>query len=677
MPPSRNYLVRYQPDRSTNVGTPSIPDPPSPNETGHDLIKNGDRSRDPAISAGPLTRSRRRVVKRSRIVGTVGSTVAFIATWSLITGMILTAFASLIGCRRSASTSGWSETIGNQTGAIDAIMANVDAGAPPAMLPPIPSPPITIRDADSLRTTEYRDLTLAETIRIALSNAEVLRDLNATVLRSPERLATDETLPLVQTNPQAGIEAALSAYDAQLYALGKWQNNDRQFNNRFFGGGANAFKQDTHDYVLQLSKRTATGAEIAIRSITDYDANNATGNQTPHAWQTQWHAELRQPLLRGAGLQFNRIGGPAAIPGVYNGVLIAKANNDISVAQFRRDARNYVSNVINAYWDLAYAYRDADARAEALERARLTWRSYEAQKTANRRGGAAEALAREQYFRFKSEYQDAVAGKLVQRTQANNATSGGTFSGVGGVLATERTLRLLVGLPISDGLLLRPIDEPITAPLIFDTDSLSVEAIRMRAELQQQRLVVKKREMELLAAKNFLLPTLDLVSTYRVRGLDANLAGPTSAFSELGDMDFQEYEASLEFKMPVGFRQAHAAVQNAKLQIARDKSVLREQERQIMHDLLSTVAESDRAFALAETSLNRYLAAKDALDSLEANREAGLPISLEQLLDSQRRLSESQTRYYLAVTEYMIAIKNVQFETGTLLENTQILIAQL
>ncbi|WP_404310952.1 TolC family protein [Neorhodopirellula lusitana] len=602
----------------------------------------------------------------------------FIATWSLVTGMVLIVVSSVIGCGsvRSPFWSSLPETVGNRTDAVDAIMSRVDAGAPPTELPVVPAPPITIRDAESLQTATYRDLTLDETIRIAMTNSRVLRDLNATILRAPDQLATDESLSLVQTDPQAGIEAALSAFDAQIYALGKWQNNDRQFNNRFFGGGANAFQQDTHDYVMQLSKRTATGAQVAVRSITDYDANNATGNLTPSAWQTQWHAELRQPLLRGGGLTFNRIAGPSALPGVYNGVLIAKANNDISVAEFREDARNFVSNVINAYWDLAYAYRDADARGEALERARKTWQSYDAQKTANRRGGSAEALAREQYYRFKSEYQDAVAGKLVGRTQTNNSSSGGTFSGIGGVLATERRLRLLIGLPITEGDLLRPSDEPMTAPVVFDTDSLSVEAVRLRAELQQQRLLIQRRKMELLASKNFLLPTLDLISIYRVRGLGKDLAGSDSALQEMGTFNHQEYEAALEFKMPVGYRQAHAAVQHAKLQIARDEAVLHEQQRQILHDLLSTIAETDRAFALAETSLNRYLAARDALDALEANREAGLPISLEQLLDSQRRLSESQTKYYLAVTEYMVAIKNVHFETGTLLQNTEIRIAE-
>ena len=476
--------------------------------------------------------------------------------------------------------------------------------------------------------------------------------------------------------PQTGVEAALSAFDAEFYTLGKWQNNDRQFNNRFFGGGANAFQQDTHDYVAQISKRTATGAQFAVRSVTDYDANNATGNEFPSAWQSQLHAEVRQPLMQGGGLAFNRIAGPAAEPGVYNGVLIAKVNNDITAAEFRQQTRDYLSNVVNAYWDLYFAYRDLDAKRQSLDRARETWKSYEAQKTSNRRTGAAEALAREQYFRFESELQDAIAGKIVQRTSASNASTGGSFAGVGGVLAAERRLRLLIGLPVTESDLIRPADEPHEAPLVFDWDSISAEAIRMRSELQQQRLLVKRREMELLAARNFLMPSLDLVTIYRLRGLDQNLAGDDSAFREIGTLDFQEYEANLEMRLPVGFRQAHAAVRHAKFQVSRAEAVLLEQQRQILHDLASVVAECDRAVVQSQTNLSRYLAASEALEVLEANRRAGLPVNLEQLLDAQRRISESQIRYYQSLIEYTIAAKNVQVEKGTLLETMNMLIAQ-
>lgn len=584
--------------------------------------------------------------------------------------MALACAGSIAGCRAYRDLP---STIGNDTTCIDQIMCEIDAGAPAGESVEIPAVPITLRNVhwDSV---SYRDLALSEAIQLALGNARVLRDLGARVIRSPQSVLSEQSRPLIESDPQNGVEAALSAFDAQLYACGKWQNNDRRFNNRFFGGGANAFQQDTHDYVAQISKRTATGAEFAIRSVTDYDANNATGNLFPSAWQSQFHAEARQPLLQGGGLEFNRIAGPGARAGVYNGVLIAKVNSDLSAVQFRIQTRDYISNVVNAYWDLYFAYRDLDSKRDALLRSRDTWQSYEAQKTSNRRTGAAEALAREQYFRFQSEVQDAQAGKLVSRTQASNSSTGGSFAGVGGVLAAERRLRLLIGLPSSNNELLRTSDEPVDAPVLFDWDSATAEAIRLRSELQQQRLEVKRREMELLAAKNFLMPSLDLVGIYRLRGLDRNLAGNDSALGELGSLDFQEYEANLEFRMPIGFRQAYAAVRNAKLQIARANSLLEEQERQVMHDLSAVIAECDRAFIQMDTNMNRFLAANDALNVLQANRRAGLPVNLEQLLDAQRRISESQSRYYLSLVEYAVSLKNVQIEKGTFLHTMNLML---
>ena len=48
---------------------------------------------------------------------------------------------------------------------------------------------------------------------------------------------------------------------------------------------------------------------------------------------------------------------------------------------------------------------------------------------AGRRGGEAEreAEAREQYFRFEEDVQNALAGRLIEGTQTNNGSSGGSF----------------------------------------------------------------------------------------------------------------------------------------------------------------------------------------------------------------------------------------------------------
>ena len=70
---------------------------------------------------------------------------------------------------------------------------------------------------------------------------------------------------------------------------------------------------------------------------------------------------MRQPLLRGAGVQFNRIAGPGAQPGVYNGVMLARINTDIALADFEASVRNLVADVETAYWELYFDYRALDA----------------------------------------------------------------------------------------------------------------------------------------------------------------------------------------------------------------------------------------------------------------------------------------------------------------------------
>jgi outer membrane protein TolC len=594
-------------------------------------------------------------------------------------GILLSAglLTTATGCQ---SRNNWSETVGHDTTWVDRVVAEVDAGAPPG---PIDDPlirPVTLRTLEEQGEPEYWEVSLNEIISHAMANSKVLRDLGGTILSSPQIVATQYTRGLQQTDPRFGMEAALSSFDAQLNSLATFQHNHRVYNNRFLGGGANFFRQERHDYITELSKYSATGAQFALRNTTDYDDNNAPGNIWGSAWQTQWEGEIRQPLLQGAGLAYNRIAGPAGVPGVANGVLIAKVNQDMTSAEFNLAVRNYLSDVVNAYWDLYFAYRDLDSKQLALERSRDVWQRYEADKEADRADAAQEALAREQFFRFQSDMEDAIAGRTGQRTQNRNGATGGSFRGVNGVQAAERRLRLLIGFPVNDSRILRPVDDPELAPVVFDWESMAGEAVHRRPELQKQRLLVKRREMELIAAQNFLQPQLDVYGKYRLRGLGHNLYGNDqrdglrSAYGELGTAEFREWEMGLQFSMPIGFRQGHAAVQNAELQLSRDRAVLKEQERQVLHDLSNMVAEVDRAWKQCQTNLNRYLAAKDAVDAIDAQREAGGEVNLEQLLDAQRRLSDGQSQYYLARTEYAIAIKNVHLEKGSLFEYSNVLL---
>ncbi len=557
-------------------------------------------------------------------------------------------------------------------------------------------PPGNIRDA---ATVQYWDLSLEQAMHYALCHSRVLLDLGGTVLRSPENITTNYGVAVQETDPQSGPEAALSAFDVQFSSSLTWEKRDTPENVNTFGLFSLLFepvdREDLGTFQAKLSKVTDTGGTFSVTHNVEYAKTNNPTSAYPSDWNVNLVAEMRQPLLQGGGVEFNRIAGPGARPGVFNGVLVARLRTDVGLADFEIGLRDFVSNVENAYWDLYFAYRDLDVKIKARDEALKTWRNINAKHASGERGGEAdkEAQAREQYFRFEEDVENALVGQLVDGTRTNNGTTPGTFRGQPGVRAAERKLRLLMGLPATDDRLLRPSDEPSLAPIVFDWSQVSSEALVEREELRRQRWVIKSRELELIASKNFLLPKLDFLAQYRWLGMGNRLDGAdplntntlatppgvappdSSAYRTLTDGEFQEWQLGFQLNMPLGFRKEAAGVRNAQLHLTQARCLLQEQERQVANDLSNAVSDVDRAYTVLQTDINRTVAAKDQLQSLEAAYGAD-KVELFVLLDAQRRYAEALTRYYQVRVEYAIAIRNVHFEKGSLLQYYEIAMSE-
>ncbi len=252
-------------------------------------------------------------------------------------------------------------------------------------------------------------------------------------------------------------------------------------------------------------------------------------------------------------------------------------------------------------------------------------------------------------------------------TRTNNGSSGGTFRGTGGVRFAERRLRLILGIPINDGRLIRPITEPTAAPIVYDWHTAVADALTLRPELRKQRWVVEHRKLELIANRNFLQPDLDVVSRYRFRGFGEALIdynGNSNAASSLVDGQFQEWQAGIEYTVPIGYRKAHAAVRNSQLALAREVEILKEQERSVHFGLSNSLSEIKRSYENMVIQRERLEATVKQINSLENKQDT---IALDVLLEAHRRLLETRLRYHQAQIEYALANRNVHFEKGTLL----------
>ncbi len=433
-------------------------------------------------------------------------------------------------------------------------------------------------DENMLSQGNLLPLSLEDCIHQALATTRIMRDLGGTVLRTPQIPLSTLDPALVYSDPRIGEEAALSAFDANLFVNNYFEENNRRLNNQFFGNRG-FFRQYLNTTQAGLNKRSVTGGIFNFRNVVIGDDNNQLSNALPfsssglsQSWETFLEAEIRQPLMQGAGTEFNRIAGPGSAPGQLNGVLMARTRTDQSLVEFELAVRDLVAEVENAYWDLYYAYRDLEAKIQVRDIAANTL-----QQVKNRQADAGNvAQAEEQLHRFQADVVDALNGRPIDGTRVNNGSAGGTFRGVGGVRVAERKLRLMIGMPINDGLLIQPTDSASFAPVLFDWDSAIADAINRREELKRQRWTIKQRELELIANRNFLMPQLDVIGRYRYRGFGDRLLGeavgdpPQSFF----DGELQEWAFGVEYNLPVGFRRAHAAVRSSQLALVRATEVL-------------------------------------------------------------------------------------------------------
>ena len=198
-----------------------------------------------------------------------------------------------------------------------------------------------------------------------------------------------------------------------------------------------------------------------------------------------------------------------------------------------------------------------------------------------------------------------------------------------------------------------------------------------REELRRQRWKIKGRELELVASKNFLLPSLDLVGRYRWRGFGHDLLDPAgdgprfdNAYKDLTTGDFQEWQLGAEFSVPLGFRQGHAAVRNAELQLARERCVLGRAGtaggQRPEHRGGGTEPGLHRAANRDQPRRGRR--SSNCRPSWPPTTRTRKRRSSTYVLDAQRRYADAESRYYQTRVEYALAIRNVHFERRALLD---------
>jgi outer membrane protein TolC len=538
------------------------------------------------------------------------------------------------------------------------------------------------------RKDDIADLKLDDALKTALLNAEIIRD-NAQFLNAGNRLLSNpdftnsiHDIAIQETNTlfgQGGIQAALAEFDATFTTQMMWGANEQPIDTQTVGFNAgDGRRQEFGDFRSQLSKIFANGSQVTLQHnwlYTEDNTNNpafrpfnsqftSRGNASADWGLPTFGAEFRTPLLQGAGTRYTRIAGPIArrptlqsTPTVNQGILIARIRTDISLADFENAVQQLIRDTEDTYWELYLAYRTYDAESVATRSALQTWREVRANKDVGKVGAADEAQAQDNYFETRARRENALAS----------------------LYQTEVRLRRLLGLPVNDQSILRPVDDPMTAQLTPDWQVSLTEALTYRPELRRQKWNIKSLELQHEAAELLVRPRLDFVARYGRNAFGDQLTGGggafDSAYGTLWGGAFEDWGLGFEFSMPIGFRAATTQVQNIEHRISKARATLAEQEKEVSYEVAAIFQQVAQTYQAAKTNFNRRRAAYRRVAAFEAEYRVGRT-TVDLLLRAQISLAQAEIAYFSSLVSYNRALNDLNFRKGTILYDRNVYLTE-
>lgn len=533
-----------------------------------------------------------------------------------------------------------------------------------------------------------RYISLAECIALALENGRIAQA--ATIAPVPIRaqpggfadpsLLTDQIRVFAYDPAELSneIEASLAKFDAVWQTAMIWQKQDRPVGTaleRFQAGFQTVIERDVAQFQTRLVKPLPTGGVAGITFSTDYEFSNLPALVNP-AYRPVLEFSFEQPLLQGAGVGINQLRSthPGSllfnipVGGRAQGILLARLTYNASQFEFQRRVQELLLGVERAYWDLYSAYWELFSAEIGMRQALRAWQRAKARFDAGQEPIYNVAQIEEQYQVFRA-----------QRLQALGR--GGARPGV---LEAERRLRYLIGLPAEDGTRLVPADAPTTAPYQPNFEEAFREALANRPELTATRLALQHAQLQLLAARDRLLPDLRTFASYNVNSLGRKLDGddPSSAIHNLFEGRFNDWQFGLLLQMPLGYREAFSEFRQAQIQVAKWTVFLRNQEEATKFQLQDSYRRIIQLVQEIAIQRARREAARQGLEALQSLYEAGQAQTREgrdvltALLNAQRAFAEALRDEYVAISEYNVALAEFERDKGTLLRHDNVAIAE-
>jgi outer membrane protein TolC len=423
---------------------------------------------------------------------------------------------------------------------------------------------------------------------------------------------------------QNSVGAPIDSIDPVLTGTLTWDRQLMPVPNPVIYGGATTLRESTNAYNFNYAQGWSTGtlAQVSFNNqvLTLPSSIPAAAFPFNPDVTGSWKATVRQHLLQGWGIQNNR-----------REIIYAKNDIKVTDASFRAQVISTVAQIQNIYWDLVNAYENVKVQQTALEFAQRTLSD-------NKKQVQIGTLAPIEVVSAQSSVATATQNLMTSQTNLQYEQ-----------LITKNAIARNFNDPVltsaevipTDTMELSTEDEPPAEELVN-------YALANRPELLESELNLRNGEINNKAAKNALLPVLDVVGYYGSAGLNNNYG---DVFTTLVDRGRPDKGAYVSLSVPLRNRAAQANQIRSELEYRQNVLNLQQQKNQI------NLQVRNAAFALqqARAGVESARAARDyAQQSLEAEQKKyALGASTSYLvLQQQNNETQAASNYVAALSTY-------------------------
>ena len=498
---------------------------------------------------------------------------------------------------------------------------------PPVMdpLPPAPPPGGTVPTTLPARTV-IRPMGSA----IALTLQEVM---DRTVANSLDvRVASYQ--PSID---EARILEAKARFDPVFSQSGQFQ---KQWQQTGLGGSQTPAEVLTQQVQTGIKQNLPDGGQIELSQ--QMSRQDATSSQfTPQVnpfYQSQLVLQLTQPLLKDFGGEVNRAR-----------ITIARYDQRISQLEWRDKLETAMANTEEAYWKLYQSQMNVKIQEELLSQTedtldilikRLTQDTSRVQVS---QGQAAVQSRRAELVRLKAQILD----------------------------ISDQLKRIMndPDLPVVSPQTILPADKPIEEAIVFSLEDQMQTALENRFDLMQQKYRIASAGTVVKAAKNNVLPQLNLTGSAGLQGLGDEL---DASLDKQRRSSFFIYSVALSFEVPFGNRGARAIYLRTLLQQEQTMMQYRALQEQSALEVKRQYREVETTWNEIIATRNARYAAADALAAINQRQQGGDPLGMtptfvQLKLDRQEALALAARAEVLAIVNYNIAISQLEKAKGTIM----------